>query len=238
MIPPRGISAKLNLPRHLRRLVAEYPFDMKIVKHGHACLELEKNGQRLIIDPGFYTEPMNDLHNVVAIVITHAHDDHCYEEQLERIEKSNPGVAIFSTQEVKTRLASRDVTVVHHGDWHRVGDFEIEFFGDLHQEIHRSIPLIQNTGVMVDDRLYYPGDSYTLPDRKVEVLACPASAPWLKIGDVMDFIAEIKPARSFATHNALLSEFGHTLNNSRIKLVTEQGGGSFTYLQVGDALEI
>ena len=127
---------------------------------------------------------------------------------------------------------------VHHGDFYPVGGFTLEFFGDLHQEIHRSFPLIQNCGVMVDDRLYYPGDSYTQPDRAVEILACPASAPWLKIGDVMDFIAAIKPARSFATHNALLSDFGHTLNNGRIKLVTEQGGGEFTYLQVGDALDI
>lgn len=211
---------------------------MKIVKHGHACLELIKNGQRLIIDPGFYTEPMSDMTNVVAVVITHAHDDHCYEEQLDRITALNPNVVIFSTDEVKTRLAGRNVTAVHHGDWIEAGEFTLEFFGDLHQEIHRSFPLIQNCGVMVDDRLYYPGDSYTQPDRAVEILACPASAPWLKIGDVMDFIAAIKPARSFATHNALLSDFGHTLNNGRIKLVTEQGGGEFTYLQVGDALDI
>ncbi|MFM5904024.1 MAG: MBL fold metallo-hydrolase [Microbacteriaceae bacterium] len=211
---------------------------MKIVKHGHACLELVKNGQRLIIDPGFYTEPMVNMTDVVAVVITHAHDDHCYEEQLDRIAALNPKLVIYSTDEVKTRLAGRNVTAVHHGDWIQAGDFTLEFFGDLHQEIHRSIPLIQNCGVMVDDRLYYPGDSYTQPDRPVEVLACPASAPWLKIGDVMDFIAAVKPRRSFATHNALLSEFGHTLNNGRIKLVTEQGSGEFTYLQVGEALEI
>ena len=211
---------------------------MKIIKHGHACLELVKGNERLIIDPGFYTEPMVELHNVVGIVITHMHDDHCYEEQLDRITSTNPTVSIFGTDEVRSRLDGRNVTAVHHGDWHKVGNFELEFFGDMHQEIHRSLPTVQNVGVMVNDKLYYPGDSYTQPDRPVPILACPTSAPWLKIGDVMDFVAALKPNRSFATHNGLLSDIGHALNNGRVKLVTEQGGGTFEYLEVGQSTEV
>ncbi len=211
---------------------------MRITKHGHACLELEKGDQRIIIDPGFYTEPLTGIKNVVAVVLTHMHDDHCYAEQVDRLAAANPGLLIFGTDEVQAKLDGRNVTAVHHGDWHKVGNFELEFFGDMHQEIHRSIPLIQNTGVMVDNRLYYPGDSYTQPDRAVEMLACPTSAPWLKIGDVMDFVAAVKPRKSFATHNALLSDFGHALNNGRVKMVTEQGGGEFTYLEIGQSLEL
>ncbi len=215
---------------------------MKITKHGHACLELLEGGQRILIDPGFYTEPMGQITDVLAVVITHKHDDHCYEQQLREILVTNPTAQIFGTDEVKARLVESmpvdEVTAVHHGDFYPVGGFTLEFFGDMHQEIHRSIPLIQNCGVMVNGKLYYPGDSYTQPDRPVEVLACPASAPWLKIGDVMDFVDAVKPARSFATHNALLSDLGHELNNGRIKLVTEQNGGSFEYLKVGDSLEV
>ena len=130
------------------------------------------------------------------------------------------------------------MTTVYHGDFYQEQGFSFEFFGDLHQIIHESIPLIQNTGVMVNNQLYYPGDSYTTPDVPVEILACPTSAPWLKIGDVMDFVAAVKPKQSFATHNALLSDLGHDLNNGRVKLVTEQFGGKFTYLRVGESLEI
>jgi hypothetical protein len=54
----------------------------------------------------------------------------------------------------------------------------------------------------------------------------------------MDFIAAVKPELSFATHNILLSELGHDLNNSRVKQVTEENGGSFRYLKVGESLEI
>ncbi|MFM5968813.1 MAG: MBL fold metallo-hydrolase [Micrococcales bacterium] len=215
---------------------------MKITKHGHACLELLEGGQRILIDPGFYTESVVAVDNVLAVVITHKHDDHCFEQQLSAILATNPEVCVFGTDEVRERLGASmprlPVTAVHHGDFYEIGPFTLEFFGDLHQEIHRSIPLIQNCGVMVNDRLYYPGDSYTQPDRPVELLACPASAPWLKIGDVMDFVAAVKPRRSFATHNALLSDFGHELNNGRIAMVTEQGGGSFEYLRVGESTEV
>jgi L-ascorbate metabolism protein UlaG (beta-lactamase superfamily) len=211
---------------------------MKLTKHGHACLVLEQDGKRLIIDPGAYTEELPATENTLAVVLTHAHDDHCFEAQLEKIKAQNSAVEIFGTAEVAKRLTGFKVTTVYHGDFHQVGPFSLEFFGDLHQEIHRSIPLIQNTAVLINDSLYYAGDSYTLPDRQVKVLACPTSAPWLKIGDVMDFVAEIKPKQCFATHNALLSDLGHDLNNSRVKLVTEQYGGKFTYLKVGESLNI
>lgn len=211
---------------------------MKITKLGHACLELELSGKRALIDPGYYTEDVSGLRDVVALVITHSHDDHCYEKQVAGLVVANPGVKIFGTNEVAAKLPSFDVTTVYHGGFYQEQGFSFEFFGDMHQVIHESIPLIQNTGVMVNDSLYYPGDSYTTPEKPVEVLACPTSAPWLRIGDVMDFIAAVKPKQSFATHNALLSDLGHDLNNGRVKLVTEQFGGEFTYLKVGESLEI
>lgn len=210
---------------------------MKITKHTHACLELELEGKRLLIDPGFYSEDMSKVSGVVGIVITHSHDDHCFEQQVAGILRTNPAAKIFGTSEVKSKLANFDVTTCYHGDYYEIGPYQLEFFGDMHQEIHRSIPLIQNIGVMVNDVLYYAGDSYTAPDKPVRVLACPTSAPWLKVSDVMDFIEEVKPKVCFPTHNALLSDKGHELMNSRVKQVTEASGGSFSYLEPGQSLE-
>lgn len=206
---------------------------MEITKLEHACLIVEQAGQKVIIDPGLYTRPLDGYKNVSAIVITHSHDDHCDENLLERILASSPNAEIFGTSEVSERLSGYRVTAVRHGDFFKVGEFSLEFFGDLHAEIHRSIPLIQNCGVMINDRLYYPGDSYTQPDRAVEILACPTSAPWLKISEVMDFVAATKPKICFATHNIHLSEIGHELNNGRVRQVVEAGGGRFEFLEPG-----
>jgi L-ascorbate metabolism protein UlaG (beta-lactamase superfamily) len=209
---------------------------MQITKYEHATLVLENQGHRIVIDPGVYTRPLDGLVNVVAVVITHMHDDHCSEEQLDRILKLNPEAKIFGTDEVCRRLVDYKTVAVHHGDFYNESGFTLEFFGDLHAEIHRTIPLLQNCGVLVNNQLYYPGDSFTNPDCEVEVLACPTSAPWLKISDVMDFVAAIKPKRCIPTHNVHLSEVGHDLNNGRVKQVVEAGGGEFRYLLPGETL--
>lgn len=211
---------------------------MQITKLEHACLILEEHGKKVVIDPGFYTRALEGLTDVVAIVITHVHEDHCSEDQIERILKSSPDAEIYGTDEVCQKLAGFKTISVHHGDFYENPGFTLEFFGDMHAEIHHSMPLIQNCGVMINDSLYYPGDSYTQPDRPVGILACPTSAPWLKIGDVMDFVAAVKPKKCFATHNVHLSEIGHGLNNSRVQQVVESFGGSFQFLQPGEAVTV
>lgn len=211
---------------------------MKILKHEHAFLELSKNSGTILIDPGMYSTKLPALGPVSAVVLTHIHDDHSYLPHLELIASRNPRLKIFGPAEIAEKLKGLEVTTCFHGDSHEVAGFQLDFFGDLHQEIHRSIPLVQNLGVMVDKKLYYPGDSYTFPEYPVEVLACPSAAPWMKISDLIDYLEELKPKMAFPTHNAILSDFGNTLQNNRIKEFVEKNSGEFTYLQPGDSLEI
>ena len=211
---------------------------MKVTKYEHACLVLENEGETLVIDPGNYTRPIAGTQNVQAIVITHKHDDHCFEEQVDRILENNPNAVIYGTDEVCQRLSPRNAIPVHHGDFVRTEKFTLEFFGDMHAAIHRSIPLIQNCGVLVNCSLYYPGDSFTRPDIAIAVLACPSSAPWAKISEMMDFVNDVKPKRCFPTHNVHLSELGHQMYNSRIQAATEANGGSFFFIQPGESAEL
>lgn len=211
---------------------------MKITKFDHALLSIEIDSKVVVIDPGSYSNKLPGFKNVVAICLTHIHEDHSYKPHVEKIMLENPDAQIFGPAEVAQKLGGLPVQVVYHGDHFEVSGFELDFSGDLHEQIHRSIPLIQNTGVTVNRTLYYPGDSYTIPENKVNVLACPTSAPWIKIADVMDFIAAVKPETLFPTHNALLSDNGHELYNHRISEVTKENGGNFVSLKPGQSLEV
>lgn len=211
---------------------------MKITKFDHALLSIEVDSKMVVIDPGSYSNKLPGFKNVVAICLTHIHEDHSYKPHVEKIMLENPDAQIFGPAEVAQKLGGLPVQVVYHGDHFEVSGFELDFSGDLHEQIHRSIPLIQNTGVTVNRTLYYPGDSYTIPENKVKVLACPTSAPWIKIADVMDFIAAVKPETLFPTHNALLSDNGHELYNHRISEVTKENGGNFVSLKPGQSLEV
>jgi len=210
---------------------------MRISKYEHALLIVEQSAAQLVIDPGSYSN-LPELQNVVAVVFTHLHDDHTSQEHAQTISRNFPAVKMFGTQEVVEKLTGLNVQAVYHGDHYEVGPFQIDFYGDLHQVIHRSIPLVQNVGVMINSRLYYPGDSYTFPEQSVEILACPTSAPWLRISDVMDFLDLIRPKKCFATHNALLSEQGHALQNNRVQQIVEKHGGEFRYLNVGESWQL
>ncbi len=211
---------------------------MKVTKFEHACMVIEKSGAALVIDPGGYTPPLTDLFDVVAIVITHEHADHWTADQLTRILDNNPHARILGPAGVAAGALGFHVEVVQHGDRLTVGDFALEFFGEKHAVIHESIPIVDNVAVFVDDTLYYAGDSYTLPMVAVPVLAAPLGAPWLKVGDAIDYVLAVRPRRAFGVHEAPLSQIGRGMNNARLKWATEQGGGEYSILEPGESLEL
>ena len=212
---------------------------MKVTKQEHACLIVECAGKNLIIDPGSFTTLLVGMSDVVAIVITHEHADHWTSEQLQHILDRNPEARIFGPPGVVAAASTFAVEPVNAGDTIGVGPFILRFFGSQHAVIHRSIPTVDNVGVLVNDELYYAGDSYTVPEGvTVGTLAVPSGAPWLKIGDVMDYVTAVAPQRSFAVHEMVLSTVGKSMSNARIKLVTEECGGDFIALEPGDSFEL
>lgn len=212
---------------------------VRVTKQEHACLILEASGKTLVVDPGSFTTALVGLTDVVAIVITHEHADHWTEGQLKRILEGNPHARIFGTAGLAAVATGFEITVVNGGDTQAVEPFTLRFFGEKHAVIHSSIPIVDNVGVLINDTLYYPGDSFTIPEGvEVNTLAVPAGAPWLKIAEIMDCVLAVKPRRSFPTHEMVLSVAGKSMSNARIQWATEQGGGEFFALEPGDAIDL
>lgn len=212
---------------------------MRVTKFEHATLTLAKSGKTLVVDPGSFTAPLGQLDGVVAIVITHEHPDHWTPEHLDRILETFPSTPIFGPEGVAKAAAGHEITVVRPGDVVEAEPFRLEFFGGRHAVIHESIPVIDNVGVLVDDQFYYPGDSYAVPKgRAVELLAAPVGAPWLKIGEAMDFVLAVAPRRAFGTHDMTLSVIGRDMGRARLRWAVEQDGGEFVALDPGDSTEI
>jgi L-ascorbate metabolism protein UlaG (beta-lactamase superfamily) len=181
---------------------------MKLTKYDHACVTLENDGQMIVIDPGNLSTDFISPHNVVGVVITHAHADHFDPELVASIIDANPDATIVSHEAVTSQIEAFTTHPAQAGDTLKIGAFDLAFFGGTHATIHRSIPIIPNLSIMVNDLFYYPGDSFTLPGKPVDTLAIPAGAPWLKIGDAMDFLGETKPRFAFPTHDVVLSDAG------------------------------
>lgn len=211
---------------------------MKITKYGHACLVLENQGKKLIIDPGEFTPEFGDTDSIVAVVITHMHGDHFHPPHLQSIFATNPDAQLYATQEVADQATDMKVIVPQPGDTAEVGGFSLRFFGETHAAVHADFPPCQNIGVLVNDTFYYPGDSFTMPTLPVKVLAVPVSAPWLKMGEAIDFLRAVKPVYCFPTHNALLSEPGHMIANYWVQTISKQIGARFDYLKAGESIDV
>ena len=211
--------------------------NMKVTKLEHATLLVDKADKRLIIDPGVFMAGLPDSSDVVAIVITHEHGDHWTAERLTRswARTRRADLRAGGGRGRGIRLRDRDRARRRH---HRGRAFTLTFFGEKHAQIHASIPLVDNVGVLVDDALYYPGDSFTLPGVPVDTLAVPIGAPWLKVGDAIDFAVAVAPKRAFPVHDMTLSVAGKDMAGNHVKRLLEQGGGEFVVLQPGESIDL
>lgn len=179
---------------------------MKITKFGHSCVLVEEKGTGILIDPGVYSTGRNDVQNIDVALITHEHSDHYHIDSLKEVLKNNPQAKIITNKSVGALLKKEGIaySVVEDGESVTENGILIEGFGKEHAVIHSSIPVIQNTGYFIANRLFHPGDAFTNPGKPVEILALPVAAPWLKISEAIDYAAELKPKICFPIHDANL----------------------------------
>ena len=169
-----------------------------------------------MIDPGEWSDDYIVPSGVVGIIVTHEHGDHFSPERIAQTLAANPNAKVYALSEIIEQLPRKTAAqAVTAGETVDIGNFHVRFTGGKHATIHSDYPVCGNLGVVIDDgELYYPGDSFTLPDCVIKKLAVPASAPWLKIAEAIDFIAAVKPQSFFATHDAMLSETGHAVTDA------------------------
>ncbi len=182
---------------------------MELTKFGHASVALERDGRRLVVDPGAFTDA-SALDGAEAVLITHEHVDHFLEERVRAALADVPGLEVWTNPTVAAALDGLGARVhaVGHGDAFTAAGFDVKVFGEWHAVIHADIPVVRNVGFLVDDAVFHPGDALTTPDVPVDTLLVPAHAPWSRTGDLVDWVREVKPRQAIGVHDALLSELG------------------------------
>ena len=180
---------------------------MKITKYGHACLLVEEGSARLLIDPGSYSNGFEELTNLDAILITHDHHDHFEIDNIKALLKHNTDAVLLADSSSAAILADAGYTVksMKSGDTTKIGAVEVEAIGELHAEIHSTIPQAINVGYRIGDDFFYPGDALTIPDFRVRVLAIPSVAPWSKVSETIDYLLAVKPKVAIPVHDGILS---------------------------------
>ncbi|MGP3689271.1 MBL fold metallo-hydrolase [Streptomyces sp. IBSNAI002] len=210
---------------------------MKLIKRLHSCVQLEKDGRTLVIDPGAFSEPDAGL-GAEALLVTHEHPDHFDEGRLRAALDANPAAALWTLRSVAGRLAPAYPGRVHtvgHGDTFSAAGFDVQVHGELHAVIHPDIPRITNVGFLVDGSLFHPGDALTVPEAPVDTLMVPVHAPWNKVAEVIDYLREVKPRRAIDIHDAYLSDIARPVYDMALGSL---GGTDHGRLSAGDAADL
>ena len=213
---------------------------MQLTKLGHACVRLEKDGARLVIDPGAWSGA-DVLAGASAVLVTHEHADHLDAAEVRAALTAAPGLELWTNASVAAQFADFGgrVHVVDHGDAFTAAGFDVHVYGSEHARIMPGIPVIANTGFAVDGAVFHPGDSFTVPEDHVPTLLLPVSAPWLKFAETAAYAREVAPSRGgYAIHDALLSAQGIGLTGNLLKMVTGPDGAAFTRVEPGTTVEI
>jgi L-ascorbate metabolism protein UlaG (beta-lactamase superfamily) len=199
---------------------------MKICKYGHACLLVEVGEARILVDPGAFSSGFEGETGLNAILITHQHQDHMVAEKVAALLANNPQAAVYADEASAKLLSEAGVAAqaVHAGDRFEAGGTQVAVFGRDHAVIHADVPGIPDVGYMIGKRFFYPGDAFTVPSEPVEVLAAPVSAPWLTIGQAVDYVRAVRPKVAIPVHDAVLSAVGKQIQMSALERLTKAQG--------------
>ncbi len=212
---------------------------MRITKYEHACLVIEDGGKKLVIDPGDFSTLL-PIESYDTLIVCDVHFDHLGEKNIKKLVAKNPSIPVYAVDQAAEKLNGIGIKAktVTAGQKVLIAGFDLEFFGGQHAPIHPDWPKFPNVGVLVNDKLYYPGDSFDGPNRSVEVLALPDSGPWYKLEHAIDLLLSVKPKICFQTHDHLVSEAGKNVNTHFLTQACEKSGTQLKQLKAGQSLEV
>lgn len=212
---------------------------MRITKFGHACVRVEHDGVRVVLDPGMFTE-REAVEGADVVLITHQHADHYDAEHLRATTAQIHTIAAVAEviRDEAPDLADR-LHVVAPGDVLDVG-MPVTVVGEKHAVIHPDYPRFDNSGYLLDvggTTVFHPGDALTAPGVAVDLLLAPVSAPWLKVGEAVDFVREVAATRTLAIHDRVYSEAGLAMVESHMTNLALGDGRTFVRLADGEDLD-
>ena len=183
--------------------------ELVVTKLGHACVRLERGASRLVVDPGVFSDP-GALEGAGAVLITHQHPDHLDPARVSAAIDADPGLQVWGPADAVDRLGGpgERLRVAATGDRFTAAGFEVAVVGEWHAVIHPDIPPMRNVGYLIDGLVLHPGDALTVLDAGVDTLLLPVCAPWLKLGEVIDYVRAVAPRQALPVHDTTYSAAG------------------------------
>lgn len=207
---------------------------LRFVKHGHACVEVQRGRNRIVVDPGALGD-VPQVDDCVAVLLSHGHYDHASRPVLEQAAEA--AVPIYGPSDLIALVGSETlagrVTALRPGERRTIGGFHLEVVGGRHATLHPERPGPENLGYLIDSRILITGDEHPSVKTPVDVLVTPVDAPWLRAVDLIEYVREVKPSVVIGVHDGLLNDAGLAVADSVLGSLTSEGAGKALRLASG-----
>ncbi len=209
---------------------------MKVAKYPQSCLIIEHAGKRLCIDPGKFVADKftaQDLLPLDAILITHEHFDHANPELLRDLTQG--GLPVYANESTKRLLGDVVTQVVSDGQVFEAAGMQITARELPHSLLPDGSPGPQNTGYVVNDAFFHPGDGFALEGLHVDAAAIPIAGPDISPKDAFAFIKQLGCKIVIPIHYSFFLEDPHILAQFAPEIVPNV---KFVVLDDGQSIDL
>lgn len=190
-------------------------------------------------DPGDYSAGQAEERGIDLVVITHEHGDHLHAESLKVVLANNPAAKVVANSSVGKILTAEGIAheILEGTAAAEIAGVPLEALDARHEEIFEEMGQVQNTGFLVDGRLFYPGDAFANPGKPVDILALPVAGPWCRICDAVRYALAVKPRQAFPVHDGMVVDGrGGSIYGAPAKFLPP-AGINFVALKAGEEAE-
>jgi L-ascorbate metabolism protein UlaG (beta-lactamase superfamily) len=205
---------------------------MKVTRYFQSCLLIEEGGVRILIDPsGQEKDNIAKFGQLDAVLYTHEHGDHFDAEMAKTFVEQ--GVAPVYANASTAKLIEASKTEVSDGQEFEINNVKVKAIELPHSLMIDGSNGPQNTGYLINEKLFHPGDGKELSNLNVEVLAVPLNGPDISSHDAFNFAKQVSAEHLIPIHYDFMGG-----NPQFFAMTTEKHGMKTHALENGKSAEI
>jgi L-ascorbate metabolism protein UlaG (beta-lactamase superfamily) len=172
---------------------------MKVTRYFQSCLLIEHNATRILIDPSPQEKDrLSEFGKLDAVFYTHEHMDHFDAEMAKTFVEE--GIAAVYANASTAKQISASKTVVENNHEYDVDGLKIKAIELPHCLMVDGSTSVQNTGYLVNNELFHPGDGKELEGLEVKILAVPLTGPDISAHDAFAFGKQVQAQHLIPIH--------------------------------------
>lgn len=181
---------------------------MQLTKYPQSCVILEKDDQRVLIDPGSFMADKfsaGELPEFAAIILTHRHPDHANPDFIRAV-LARKSVPVYANQDTKELLGELVSDVIAPGDTVPVASFNVTAYDMPHCLLPDGSAGPPNNGYVFDGTFLHAGDGVSVEDLTVANAAIAIAGPDLSLKDAADLIKAVGATKVIPIHYSIFSD--------------------------------